>query len=293
MFFAVLDWLGKSGLLYLYLYIMNKKIIAIVIIFFHSFFSLGQDTRLPYQMKIVPLPMLQGMVVELCRVPDTSVMPLTGTGCFIFHNDNLYLVTAAHVARYMDSKSFIFGRGDSGHTVKVLIQDIDSTNKIKWVHHSLADISILKVNARGEMRNSIMTIAFNSNMFERRLVVPDPGVELTLLGFPLGLGINASNGKSSTYFSAFSKRTYASSGLFSHPRGDNNEMSSFFSLQDPITQGYSGGPVFDISIYSALDGVATGNGLKCYGFAHGTLSDNTGGKIGVVTPSYFLFDLIY
>lgn len=31
---------------------------------------------------------------------------------------------------------------------------------------------------------------------------------------------------------------------------------------------------------------------RCYGIMHGTISDDTGGKLAAVTPAYYLSDLI-
>ena len=49
------------------------------------------------------------------------------------------------------------------------------------------------------------------------------------------------------------------------------------------------------SVRSPLDAwvlKVNGNGTMVYGILHGTISDQTGGKLAAVTPSYYLFDLI-
>ena len=56
--------------------------------------------------------------------------------------------------------------------------------------------------------------------------------------------------------------------------------------------GYSGCPVFDLG-YSTNGVMEITKGKTiCHGIMHGTMSDNTDGKIAMVTPSFYLKDLI-
>ena len=36
----------------------------------------------------------------------------------------------------------------------------------------------------------------------------------------------------------------------------------------------------------------TGSGTKLHGFIHGTISDETGGKLAAITPAYYLTDIL-
>ena len=105
--------------------------------------------------------------------------------------------------------------------------------------------------------------------------------ELTSIGFPRGLGTEGS-------FSPFTFRSYASSGFVTLPRADTGNLSDFFCLENPSVGGYSGCPVFDLG-YST-NGLMTMTKEKtwCHGIMHGTMSDNTGGKIALVTPAFYL-----
>lgn len=75
-------------------------------------------------------------------------------------------------------------------------------------------------------------------------------------------------------------------------RADTKTLSDFFCLENPSVGGYSGCPVFDLG-YST-NGVMqiTKERTWCHGIMHGTMSDNTGGKIAMVTPAFYLRDLI-
>jgi S1-C subfamily serine protease len=263
------------------------RLFLVIISLVSSFSIFAQSSATVVRSAILPIENLREMVVQLCRTTDTNHnIMLTGTGFFVLHNDNLYLVTATHVSRNMDSKAYVIGHAYDDHPVKLSIIDIDTTGQINWKNHTLADLSVLKVNATAKIYNELLAIAFSSSAFAKTLAAPNERTELTLVGFPLGLG-------SSGRFSGFTKRTRPASGLFSFPRADNNELSTFFALEDPIAQGYSGGPVFDVSVYNEGMITMTGRGTVCWGIAHATLYDNTGGKMGAVTPSYYLFDLIF
>jgi hypothetical protein len=63
-------------------------------------------------------------------------------------------------------------------------------------------------------------------------------------------------------------------------------------LENPGVGGYSGGPVFDLG-YMVVGVMTTTKEITiCHGIMHGTLNDQTGGKIALVTPTYYLNDII-
>ena len=109
--------------------------------------------------------------------------------------------------------------------------------------------------------------------------------ELTIIGFPKGLGIS---GK----FSPLTFRSYASSSILTLNRFDTRTPSDFFCLENPSVGGYSGGPVFDLGyqIMGAL--TTTKEKTIMHGIVHGTMTDDTGGKIALITPMYYLNDII-
>lgn len=82
----------------------------------------------------------------------------------------------------------------------------------------------------------------------------------------------------------------ASSGFITLARADTKKPCTFFILENPSIGGYSGCAIYDTSIYKHGTSVTTGGGTICYGFMHGTIFDDTGGKLAMVTPSHYLFD---
>ena len=104
------------------------------------------------------------------------------------------------------------------------------------------------------------------------------------MGYPLGLGTDG-------YMSPLSLESKASSGYLTLSRFDTQTTCTFFMLQDPSIGGYSGGPVYDISIYQMGGFMSTGSGTILHGFIHGTIGDNTGGKLAAVTPAFYFHDV--
>lgn len=121
--------------------------------------------------------------------------------------------------------------------------------------------------------------------FFDRKGAPNRDLFLTSIGFPFGLGIQG-------YFSPLTFESKASSGLLTFPRADTPTLQTFFALENPSVGGYSGCPVVDLSIFRVGSMMTTGSGTCVYGVMHGTISDNTGGKIAMVTPSYYVHELL-
>jgi hypothetical protein len=116
---------------------------------------------------------------------------------------------------------------------------------------------------------------------DKRAISRDASV--TAIGFPIFDAI----GK---YFSPLTFNSNFSSGYITLPRADTKQLTTFQVLENPSIQGYSGGPLF---IGIKKDGVSVGpNYTVLVGVMHGTYSDNTGGKLALITPAYFIFDLI-
>jgi len=232
---------------------------------------------------------LSNVVVNL-RQKTGNGQEKVGTGIFVVHNQNdLYLITASHVANDMLLTGEYIVRGANDRPVSLslndLIQDFNG-NVIPWVHHQTDDLAVLKLNPTQQAINTHFQNRFlPSDNINSNPTIVSRDIELTSFGFPNGLGAVG-------YFSPLTFRTFASSGLITLNRADTQTPADFFILENPSIGGYSGGPIFDISIYKHGNMTSTGSGTICHGIMHGTISDQTGGKLAVVTPSYKIFDLI-
>lgn len=116
-------------------------------------------------------------------------------------------------------------------------------------------------------------------------IPPERHIQLTVLGFPKGLGAEGR-------FSPLSLQTLPASGILTLPGFDNGKKATFFILQNPAMGGYSGAPVIDVSLYQFGAVSTTGGGTRLFGLVHGTLSDDTGGKLAAVVPSAFIIEAI-
>ena len=216
------------------------------------------------------------------RTPISANEEKVGTGSFIVKNNSIYLLTAAHVACETNKNTYLALGDKNSNCIKVPI--IEIVDYLDWNNHTKADMALLEINPKRHLQ-----------LFEKRCFpydhinistdVASRDDEITVIGFPKGLGVS---GK----FSPLSFRSHLSSSLLTLNRFDNGIATEFFCLENPSIGGYSGAPVFDLG-YSVW-GVATSTKEKTimHGIIHGTLGDSTGGKIAVVTPMYFLNDLI-
>ncbi len=211
-----------------------------------------------------------------------------GTGMFVSSpvgDDQFigWIVTATHVARETNNLSQIVIATKEGKAKSLPL--VTFGNISTWINHSIADISVLPIVFTDSNIRFMENRFFPYDHFNLDRVAVSRDFELTSIGFPHGLGIEGS-------FSPFTFRSYASSGFVTLKRADTGEMSEFFCLENPSVGGYSGCPVFDLG-YST-NGVMqiTKERTWCHGIMHGTMSDTTGGKIALVTPAFYLKDLI-
>jgi len=224
------------------------------------------------------------------KKPDSTnikpyIKPFSGTGFFIYNNKNdLYLVTAAHVAQNISNNSWVILKGPSDVPIKLKLVDIVGSKNISWVIHPTADIAVVKLRPSEKINNNYLQQRFLPlELCLKELVSPPRDVQLTIMGFPLGLGVDKN-------FSPLTLHTKASSGLVEMNRFDTGIKSTFFLCEDPSLGGYSGAPCFDTSIYTIGSMTTTGGGMKIYGLIHGTISQ--GGGLTAVVPIKYLFDIL-
>lgn len=232
---------------------------------------------------IIPLENITRMVVNL-REPTPNGEKV-GTGTLIVFQNKPYVLTANHVAKDITINGIIVVKGKKDTPVVVPIKNLVSNSTLNWKNHPKADIAIFEITPQNEQTLAILQKRFLPlEFFSKEKAAPSRDLFLTSIGFPLGLGIHE-------HFSPLTFESKASSGLLSLPRADTKTIQSFFALENPSVGGYSGCPVVDLSIFKAGAMTTTGSGTCFYGVMHGTISDNTGGKIALVTPSFYVYEL--
>lgn len=225
-------------------------------------------------------------VLEL-RTPTKEGIDI-GTGMFVsvVDGENSYkgwIVTAKHVAEKTDNRTQIIVATEKGNSACIgipLFGDIE-----KWKHHPTVDMSALPIEFNSENEEYLINRLFPYDHFNLEHKSVSRDFELTIIGFPMGLGISG-------VFSPLSFRSYASSTFITFKDENNNKSQEYLCLENPSMGGYSGAPVFDLG-YST-NGVLTTTKEKtiCHGIIKGTMFDDTGGKISIVVPAFYLRELI-
>ena len=228
------------------------------------------------------------MAVCELRTPVSPTQFCIGTGMFVSSsagNDKFFgwIVTANHVAVDTNDTTEIVIATSDGKATSLPLKMFGSLSN--WRHHPVADISVFQIYFSPTNEKFMRNRFFPLDHFNLEKQVVSRDFELTSIGFPRGLGVDGS-------FSPFTFRSYASSGFVTLDRADTHTPSDFFCLENPSVGGYSGCPVFDLG-YSNNGVMETfKDKTVCHGIMHGTMSDKTGGKIAMVTPSFYLKDLI-
>lgn len=221
-------------------------------------------------------------VVCNIRTPKGDNKENVGTGIFISKDNTAYLVTAAHVASETNTNSYIVYCDAHSNPIARKLTVLNSA--LSWQYHSIADICCLELDLI-QNKDLLSNRCFPYDQIEPDTTEVSRDIERTCVGFPNGLGAKSK-------FTPFTFRSHFSSGVVEFLRFDTKTQSEFLCLENPSVGGYSGGPVFDLG-YQIMGSLTTSIGdTKLFGIMHGTLQDNTGGKIAAVTPIHYLTDLI-
>lgn len=218
--------------------------------------------------------------------PRPRIKTMSGTGFFVNYSDDLYLVTASHVAKEIDlsSQATIAGKNDVPETLS--LQELSGSSVLPWVNHPIADVAVLTLRPTKVIFDKYLDKRFlPAGIIEAASIAPPREVSLCVIGFPKGLGVKRR-------FSPLTLQTLPASGVLTIRRFDTKTESEFFIVQDPSTGGFSGAPVFNIFHYATEPVVAPGSGTRLYGLVHGTISDDTGGKLGAVVPSIYILEAL-
>lgn len=207
---------------------------------------------------------------------------MAGTGFFVASSNATFLVTAQHVARDMKVEPEVVV-GKKGLTPVVFPPRVlaGTVKYPSWLHHPQADVSIHPILPDLEVRSNLTVLTFDHLRLETN--APSRAIPLAVVGFPLALGVATND------FSPLSRTSHPSSSMLS------DKSVRYFLLQDPGVDGYSGSPVFDYaSGYFRQGGVVSlgGRQVKVTGVLSGTRNDRSGGKMGVVVPTFYIQELI-
>ena len=210
-----------------------------------------------------------------------------GTGFFLAKDDyNLFLVTANHVAKAFLDDTVVWFAGQNKQIMQIQLKTLKTSRNI--IHHPCADISIIEVDIPTyNSLNSDAVIYPIAIIDKNKISSISRDEELTSIGFPNGLGTN-------NLFEPLTFRSYPASNIIPNITINNKNQSyqsDIFVMENASCGGYSGCPVIDLG--HKVNGLVTQNSSTyIYGIMHGTISDDTGGKMAIVTPAYYIFDII-
>jgi S1-C subfamily serine protease len=213
------------------------------------------------------------------RIPSSSGEEV-GTAIFIEKNNEPYLLTASHVIKNINDQTYVVLSDTNGIPTKVMLNVL--LGGATFTIHNQADLAKAKIVITSTNAQYLQGRCFPFNQIDISNNSVSKDVELTTIGFPLGLGAVG------VKFSPLSYRTYAASPVITLPRFDNQVKCDFIILELPSIGGYSGGPMFDLGYM--ISGMMTQTKEKTilHGLVHGTISDPTGGKLAAITPCKYL-----
>lgn len=204
-----------------------------------------------------------------------------GTAIFIAKNNNsAFLLTAAHVINTVNEHSYAIISDTNGVPVKVLLSIL--LGGVSFQKHPVADLAKAEINATAANIPFLEGRCYPFDHIDTDDDLLSKDIELTTVGFPMGLGASGSK------FTPLTFRTYVAAPTITLPRFDNHVSCDFIILELPSTGGYSGGPLFDLGYQITGAMTTTKEKTLLHGIVHGTISDTTGGKLAAITPTKYL-----
>ncbi len=217
---------------------------------------------------------------------EPKITKQSGTGFILKNNGKDYLVTAKHVASFLQDTSKIIVNVQSNQSIKITFDFINNLKGARWFYHPIADIAIHPI---AYPIKKVMHIAINA----KDILKEEKSVQLLsdvyILGFPLGLGIHES-------ISPISKKAQVASNITTLEHPNFNPELKYYLLDQALAQGYSGAPIFCVEELPTGLKIAgqnfTQKKIVLMGILSGALSDATGGKFSLVVPIFYLWDIL-
>jgi S1-C subfamily serine protease len=222
---------------------------------------------------------------ELSKVVCTIRTPVNeneeiGTAIFVGKEEDAFLITASHVISAINDKTYIILSDATGRPEKIPLMTLLGGSIFE--KHEQADIAKAKIIINDKNIKYIEGRCFPYNQINISGELIPKDIELTTIGFPMGLGSTGDK------FTPLTFRTFVAASVITLPRFDNSIPCDFIILELPSTGGYSGGPLFDLG-YVISGGMTTMKEKTIlHGIVHGTISDKTGGKLAAITPCKYL-----
>jgi len=211
-----------------------------------------------------------------------------GSGFLIYKHLDTYLVTAAHVAKDLSINTMLTYQSINGKKREVGIKKLlNNAKTINWILHPTADIAILHIPLKVTESDNFYSLNLNAISYAGimdELEVPDRLKEVTVFGFPLGLGVSKNK------IAPITKNLRPASDILYLPRFDNKISNPFFLLDDPSISGFSGGPVMQVHVINNNKKIRERFKIQptITGLVHGTINGRAGGFAAIVPGKLIL-----
>jgi hypothetical protein len=228
------------------------------------------------------------------RDPDTKeftpkLSAMSGTGLIFRYNNRDYLLTAKHVATALPLSAEIILNHTDGKSRSLTFDWLSKQDIIKgarWFNHPKVDMSVHPMAY--PWPTDILSIPeglFPKKDTDMPLLTP-----AYIVGFPMGQG-------SLEKLIPIAKGTQIASRATSIDIPTISPDIHYILLDQALAQGYSGAPVFYIE--DIMSGVKIGDQpmkggerLHFIGIQSSVLPDQTGGKISLVVPISYVWDIL-
>ncbi|RFS17821.1 hypothetical protein [Emticicia sp. C21] len=249
---------------------MKTNLCITLIILLNTCVLIAQDN--PKNMGVSDLANAVVMLYERKNGQNES----RGTGNIVSYHNKYLLITARHIAEQMSSTAkIVFMVPDSSAIEEDLIFLTSSIAGIPWIHHPLADISILEIAPFNDFqKDRFLSSSIKLDWVASQKISFPIGTEALFFGFPMYV-LNH-------YFSPIALWCNTASKLITH-----SDKVNYIYLDRPSIQSCSGSGVF-ITIRKGSFSRAT----YMVGIISATLSDDTGGKLAAVVPISYLKELL-
>ena len=128
----------------------------------------------------------------LTKIFEPKILKQSGTGFIIKHNNRDYIVTATHVAKFMDNTSEIIINVSTDSSINIsfdLLGKIRLIKNARWFYHPIADIAIHPIAFPTE---KLKQLSLNTSDIPKDETNIKLLSDVIILGFPLGLGVHES-----------------------------------------------------------------------------------------------------
>jgi len=196
-----------------------------------------------------------------------------------------FLVTADHVAKHLKPTALLTVCHADGKMIQFKLRDLlfheRDFKRIEWVRHEVADVAVVRI--KNTLQKQLGEKIPDWTYLDEK-AVPKMLEQVLVKGFPHGMITQEP-------CSPLVITTNVSSGFLTLLRADTKSPATFFILGDPSIEALSGSPIIR-PLEISRGQIIFSQEPRILGLVHGTISDNTGGKLAAAVPAKFIRELL-